>query len=298
MLHLINHFRVPLPLVGVGHSMGANTLTNLALFHPRLFSSLVFIEPTISRFGTIPGWPRGGPATMSMYRRDVWPSRDAAATEFKKSAFYRSWDPRVLDLWVKYGLRDIQKDMPEVTLTTSKYQEVVTYLRPSWQAFDSQGTTLLRRDLVPDLDVGLPAGELIWPFYRPETQNTVDRLPNLRPSVLYIFCTKSDYSPLKLRKEKLDLTGTGLGGSGGVKAGRVHQILNEKKSHLLPMEDPRFCAEAAARWIMKDLERWRGDEEQYQVWTQKPPQEKISFDKDFMHHMGGSNTQRKSKARL
>ena len=49
LLLMINQFRdkLPRPLVGIGHSMGAVTLVNLSLLHPRLLSALILIDPVI-----------------------------------------------------------------------------------------------------------------------------------------------------------------------------------------------------------------------------------------------------------
>ncbi|KAG8983893.1 hypothetical protein FRB90_005672, partial [Tulasnella sp. 427] len=39
-------------------------------------------------------------------RRDVWPSREAALKDFKSSRGYKNWDPRMIELFVQYALRD------------------------------------------------------------------------------------------------------------------------------------------------------------------------------------------------
>ena len=104
---MVNHFRkqIKRPIIGVGHSMGGSQLVNLSLMHPRLFTSLILIDPVIQRLPSAKG--NMGPAKASTNRRDRWPSRVAAEASFKRSKFYQSWDPRVLDLWVKHGLREL-----------------------------------------------------------------------------------------------------------------------------------------------------------------------------------------------
>ena len=137
---MVNKFRdqMPRPIIGVGHSMGGCQLANLALLHPRLFETLVLVDPVIHQVVTLSG--NVSPAVASARRREVWPSREAAATAFKKSKFYQTWDPRVLERWVEYGLRDMPTKIfpdakrPEVTLTTTKHQEVMTFLRPNFVA--------------------------------------------------------------------------------------------------------------------------------------------------------------------
>ena len=82
-------------------------------------------------------------AKLSTSRRDIWPSREVAAEKFRSSKFYQSWDPRVLENWVQYGLRETPTELypPEasaegeqrVTLTTPKQQEVYSFLRPLYR---------------------------------------------------------------------------------------------------------------------------------------------------------------------
>ncbi|EAQ82891.1 hypothetical protein CHGG_11067 [Chaetomium globosum CBS 148.51] len=152
LANLINLKRdeMPQPLVGIGHSMGGAQLTYLALCHPRLLHSLALLDPVITT--THSGI---GPAAASTNRRDIWDSRAAAAARFAKSPFYRAWDPRVLDLWVRHGLRALPTELypyppgaartsptattpnpnatdPPVTLTTTKHQELFTFLRPTY----------------------------------------------------------------------------------------------------------------------------------------------------------------------
>lgn len=62
--------------------------------HPSLFSALVQIEPVIEDDVVVAA---SVPAAASASRRDVWPSRADAERHFRSRAFYKSWDPRVLD---------------------------------------------------------------------------------------------------------------------------------------------------------------------------------------------------------
>ena len=100
---------MPRPLIGIGHSMGGNNLINLSLMHPRLLETLVLIDPVIVPLAKVTGdWAI---AAASSVRRDRWPSRKVAAESFKKSKFYQTWDPRVLDRWIKYGLRELHSQI-------------------------------------------------------------------------------------------------------------------------------------------------------------------------------------------
>ncbi|CRK19971.1 hypothetical protein BN1708_003258, partial [Verticillium longisporum] len=279
MLHILNTLRPPQPLVGVGHSFGGNAIANLALLHPRLLSTVILLDPVISRWSSnATSDVSRSPAAMSIGRRDLWPSRDAARAAFAKSPFYRAWDPRVLEAWLAHGLRDTPTPLyPEpghVTLATTRHQEVFTYFRPSWDAYAADGTTLVRRDLVPDLDPALSKGFVTYPVYRAEGANTLVRLPSLRPGCLYLFGGTSDLSLPELRDEKMRLTGTGGGGSGGAPDGRVEAVTLPDNGHLVPMEVPGVCAAHAARWIAREMVRWRREQADYEAWTRKSVEEK------------------------
>ncbi|CAM1501893.1 Fc.00g038770.m01.CDS01 [Cosmosporella sp. VM-42] len=316
ILHIINTLRPPPPLLGMGHSFGANALTNVALLHPRLLTSLVLLDPVTSHFASNPGSKSLGPAALSIHRRDVWPSREEAVASFKRSKFYQAWDPRVLDRWVEFGLRDVpgqeeengkdgeltltktdrwlefgkegfnKSKKKEVTLTTTKHQEVFTFLRPSWPAYDAEGKTIIHPELTPDLDPALNEKWPTYPVYRPEGPNTVIRLPELRPSVLYIFGGQSNLSPPELRLEKMRTTGVGIGGSGGAKKGRVKEVVGEEYGHLIPMEAPLLCAKAAAEWVASELERWWTGEREYEEWTKKSRVEKTTISEEFKSYIG------------
>ncbi|KAJ3536266.1 hypothetical protein NM208_g6802 [Fusarium decemcellulare] len=151
ILQMINTLQPPLPIIAMGHSFGANALTNVALIHPRLLTSLILLDPVISYFSAIPDPTIPSPASISMSRREVWPSRAEATATFHRSPFFKTWDPRVVDRWINYGITDVP-GKEEVTLTTTKHQEVFNFLRPSWDAYDAQGKKLLRPELVPDLN--------------------------------------------------------------------------------------------------------------------------------------------------
>jgi pimeloyl-ACP methyl ester carboxylesterase len=285
ILHMINTFRPPPPIMAMGHSFGGNALTNVALLHPRVFTSLVLLDPVISHFASTPGARSAGPAAASMYRREVWPSRAEASASFNRSPFYKSWDPRVLQRWLDYGIRDVPGE-ESVTLTTTKHQEIFTFLRPSWQAYNAEGKDVTHPEHAPDLDPSLNQRWSTYPVYRPEGPNTVVRLPEVRPSVLYVFGGKSDVSPQELQDEKMALTGTGVGGSGGQSKGRVKKVVGEKNGHLIPMEDPRLCASTAADWIKAELERWWTDERKYVEWTKKSKEEKSTVSEEFQKYIG------------
>ncbi|OCK78791.1 toxin biosynthesis protein-like protein [Lepidopterella palustris CBS 459.81] len=297
LLLMVNHFRsqMPRPIIGIGHSMGGHNLVNVSLMHPRLIETLILIDPVIQRFSSALG--NYAPAQASAFRRDRWPSRAAAIEAFKRNKFYQAWDPRVLECWNQHGLRELPTLLypsppptpsstypavitteptltptppkPEVTLTTTKHQEVLTFLRPNFPPPQPKSSTtqtshefttsrpVFNRNTHPDLS---PLENPQTPFYRPEPIITFHQLPHLRPSVLYIFGSLSYLSSPELRADKLIMTGTGVGGSGGANEGRVKEVLLEDVGHLIPMERVGETAENVAQWVGAEMDRWRAVE--------------------------------------
>lgn len=292
LLNMINIFRseMPLPIVGVGHSLGGCELVNVSLMHPRLFTTMVLLDPVLQRHSsTIKDNGETGrmPARLSTFRRDLWPSRAEAAASFQKAKFYQSWDKRVLDRWLEFGIRDnpsatYPNERGTATLSTSKHQEVFTFLRPTFEARKENGSLDHKR--YPDYDPFLPS---FVPFYRPEPPTTFLRLPNLRPSTLYIFGQLSEMSTPELQDDKMQFTGVGIGGSGGAKEGRVDKVVLEGIGHLVAMEAVDKCADAASSWIGKELKLWRDEEKEYREWTKKSKQEKTTVSEEWKVNVGG-----------
>jgi hypothetical protein len=206
---------------------------------------------------------------LSLNREDTWPSRSEAAKIFKKA--YNKWDPTVLERYIKHGLRDVQSetDLAEakgsVTLTTSKHQEAIQYMRPNFQNkkpldADKDPESLQSHDTVfyPDI-IGPP--NTICPFYRYEPIFLFKLLKHIRPSVLYLFREASPISTPDHRVEKLERTGKGIGGSGGYRNGRVKEVTFPGSGHALPFEAVDGVSEAASTWFKQEVMRWKEEEE-------------------------------------
>ena len=295
--------------------MNANiNRVNLSYMHPRLLSTLVLIDPVFHQ--TSSAHPAQDPASssgaqLSTFRRDRWLSRNEAKAAFLKSHFYQAWEPRVLDLWVKYGLRELPtaiyphesdssdnsvdseaQDVP-VTLTTTKHQEVFTFLRPKFENADEHGRNSTTRRSHPDLDLN---DQDNFPFYRSECSRTFHNLPALRPSALYIFGGKSNLSRSGWREAKIAQTGTGIGGSGGAKEGRVKRVDLDEKGHLMPMEVPEECASAAGDWIVREMGRWRREEEEWRRrWEEREKLEKCTVSEEWKRNVGGDPRSKSTK---
>ncbi|KAF5870716.1 putative toxin biosynthesis protein [Botrytis fragariae] len=265
LLQMINTFREQMirPIIGIGHSFGATQLVGLSIMHPRLFTSLILLEPIIQSSPP----PGGNVARSSSYRPDLWPSLSAASHAFRQNKFFAGLDPRVLDKILKYGIRKIPTLLYPIsetakegayTLTTTKHQEVWSFLRPNFEGRDSHASqNRFDHLLFPDISMeqrGLP-------FYRPEVSIAQEYLAYLRPSVLYIFGAKSYFSAPDLQNEKMERTGSGLGGSGGVKMGQVEKHIFENLSHMAPLEDVRGCTNVIGEWMDKKLTQFKADEE-------------------------------------
>jgi hypothetical protein len=220
-----------------------------------------------------------------------------------KNPFYQKWDPRVLDAWVEHGFRDLptplypdspqtadpsvpaNADTTPVTLTTTKHQEVFTFLRPNWDVDPVTKKPVRSREEVPDWD---PTQPNTTPFYRPEPIRTLYQLPFLRPSVLWVFGGDSPMSNLKAREEKLQICGSGVGGSGGLKEGRVKGVVLDGIGHLVAMEAVEQCADAATEWIGAELRKWRESEAKFNAhWGNMTRQQKSQISDKYKEMMGG-----------
>ena len=286
--------------------MGGNSLANLALMHPRLLSCLVLIDPVIHiplSKGESAVW-----AQLSTFRRDYWPSRENAIASLRNSKYYQSWDKRVLDRWFEVGLIDTPTVLyPEtgqtdprlgqpVTLLTPKHQEVFHYLRPNFDGVDKKGNHVIDRSTHADLDPNLVD---VYPFYRAEPASTLNKLPNIRPSVLYLHGGKSAISIPAFREQRLSKTGIGIGGSGGAKAGRVKEVVLESVGHLVPMEAVDESAEAVANWLTLEMQRWRKEEDDFHAkWNQKSRIEKQTIQEEWKEKLGGDPRARIGKPQL
>jgi pimeloyl-ACP methyl ester carboxylesterase len=290
-LCLVNHFRkeMPLPIVGLGHSMGSAVIINLATLHSRLFTALIAIEPPITKGDS--GIDLSVPFRLT-FRKDKWSSREEAEALFRKNPMFKSWDPAVVDRYLRHGLRPLPtaihpdqeallkvEDERPLTLTTTKHQEVLEYARA---AYPSDPNTCLETASKKQPHVVRQG------FHRPEAHQTFSQLPFLRPSVHYIVGDKSSIasSQPKHCAERLKITGTAVTGSGGNEAGRVKETVLKDGTHWIPFETPKLLAdEIVGPWLEKELERWRVEEEaEMKRWeAKKCSPEKGHVDENWRH---------------
>lgn len=265
---LINQFRdeMPRPLMGIGHSAGGVQLANLAFMHPRLLSSIIFLDPAILK--TPPISFREHPIFHKyiLNRPKSWPSRSKAEASIAKWPNYAGWDRRCLQRFLEHGLielpgpnssSDTEVEAP-VAFVTSVAQEIHFMGRRPMAQRQADGTLILDRDAAPDLDP-LDAGDSL---YRHEMRATWNLLPELRPSAKFILGGRS-YLPRLEVLEGIQLCGTGRSGSGGIQSGRVCAVTFEKGSHFFPLEMVDQTAQECATWIQCEVDRWVNQEQKW-----------------------------------
>ncbi|KAI7115588.1 hypothetical protein KC343_g15343 [Hortaea werneckii] len=143
-----------------------------------------------------------------------------------------------------------------------------------------------------------PASGPNAPFYRPEPIATFHRLPNLRPSVFYLFGEQSNLSTPALKADKLAHTGTGVGGSGGVQKGRVRDVTLEGVGHLIPMEAVERTAKECTQWLVPEMEGWPAREEaERREWAAVPKEQKAVLSEQYRQTMNGNWADRQDGAK-
>lgn len=237
----------------------------LSILHPRLLYGVALIEPVIQDSS-----PPGPNASLfSTFRKDIWPSKAKFEESVMRNPFFKTFDPRVMKRYTEFGVRPVPTKLypvtgtskipvGAVTLTTTKHQEAWSYVRANIFPLPSSPDDPTERLIVPDLDAA-DEGTLI--STRPESMLSLHDLSHLRPGVLWIYGEESFINSQDLQDEKMRLTGTGRGGSGGVKLGRVEQQIIQDAGHLAPIEKVSECAGSISKWLGKELTRFRQDEE-------------------------------------
>ncbi|KAL5045010.1 hypothetical protein BDW71DRAFT_215422 [Aspergillus fruticulosus] len=270
LLLMVNHFRdlIRPPIVGIAHSFSCAQFVHLSIMHPRLFHTLVFVEPMIQvESPSKAGGP--SPALWTSTRPDLWPSRQDAETYIRGNPFWRRWDARSVDQYVRFGLRPVPtalyptctSETRAVTLTTQKAQEAWTYLRLN---ANTDGTAEAERLLAADLARVANDGDNNNPDYItvcPWSCIAFEYLPYLRPSVLYVFGERSHINVSPRRRDKMERTGTGLGGSGGVAAGRVRAEVLTGGSHMAPLEKVHETAHVLSTWLEAQIQLYQRERE-------------------------------------
>lgn len=254
----------------------------LANMHPRLFHTMVLVEPAI-HMGVDPKMILKQARGM-MKRRDGWSSRSDVEAWIQKNPYYKNWDPRTISRFVEYGF--IEDEQPadggaaKLRSKTPPMIEVTYLYRPNLGAAGSQGPehiTAEQKAEVPDIH---PNAKLRTPVYRPEGPIAFNMLPSVRPSVQFVLGESSGYAAPEIQKPRFELTGTGVGGSGGQRLGRVKQHFVKRGMHTIPVDkNLDEVASVAAQWIGQEHPRWVEMEETAQRdWDIAPRSVKTQVD--------------------
>jgi pimeloyl-ACP methyl ester carboxylesterase len=180
-----------------------------------------------------------------------------------KNPFFKAMDPRVLQTYFKYGLRDLPNG--KVTLATPKAQESWSFVRSNFEPIpvDTNTVEARRRErlLSPDmLPFSAPSTMM---FARPETVPVMDSVSHLRPRTLFVHGEYSHINHEEIREMQLSRVGVGPGGNGGAADGGVETSIIEDGSHLCCFEKPAAIAGEVASWLKKEMARWKEEQEFY-----------------------------------
>ena len=107
-------------------------------------------------------------------------------------------------------------------------------------------------------------------------------LPHVRPRLLFVFGGKSPFSTKLDQDEKLEVTGTSWGGSGGVKACMVSKEVFEEGGHLFPLEQVSEAASRGAEWMAQTLRAWEADEEVIRTHDSRKSENMVRLSKDWI----------------
>jgi len=138
---------------------------------------------------------------------------------------------------------------------TGRFQELVRFARPS---FIYNGK--IESGNIPCVQEALMV------------HNLIDLIPC---NTLYISGEKSPATYPEIRKNWLKRTGTGahMGRKGGER--RVGEAVVPGMRHFVAMEVPRACAEAMAKWLDEEVDRWEKEEERLKkTWRDLSMEEK------------------------
>jgi pimeloyl-ACP methyl ester carboxylesterase len=214
----------------------------LSIAHPTLFSSLVLLDPIIApdemiKVGLLL-------AKNSLHRQVEWPSREEAEKSMKKA--FRTWDSRVLEKFNQYALfpppiEGNGTSSQATRLTTGRFQELVGFVRPTF-IYDGD----IENENVTWVTEVFMAHKLI---------------PYAPCNTLFICGEKSVSAGPEIRKDWLARSGTGVQGRIRRHERRVEEAVIPRRGHFVPLEAPRACAEAAARWIDEETKKWEAEEE-------------------------------------
>ncbi|KAJ2847914.1 hypothetical protein IWW36_003602 [Coemansia brasiliensis] len=90
-------------IIGIGHSWGASSLLLTEIMFPSTFRGLIITDPVLFQTSVKNSKLR----EMTLKRRCKWSSKEDARNYFEPHTFFKTWDKRILDLHIRYGLENI-----------------------------------------------------------------------------------------------------------------------------------------------------------------------------------------------
>ncbi|KAI0928000.1 hypothetical protein AcW1_005386 [Taiwanofungus camphoratus] len=167
-------------LVAIGHSLGGCTSARAAIVQPRLFSSLILVDPIIRPY------PQNGPLIAkrvhkmivgAVQRQTRWSSREEALEKFRATPFFAAWDPAVLELYVECGLCDdpsggVKLKMPGIHEALVFSETLTPY--ETWDLLDTLDERIELRWIVPgqvDPEESGVRESMVW--RRPENSSNI-----------------------------------------------------------------------------------------------------------------------------
>ncbi|KAF9230424.1 Alpha/Beta hydrolase protein [Melanogaster broomeanus] len=138
-------------MVVVGHSFGGCTSLRAAVDFPKLFSSIILVDAAIVQPYTYPP-EYYGRVLGAISRRSRWTCREDALKQFKKSPFFCTMEPEVLQLYVDHGLTDDSNG--GIKLKMSGVQESLCFINyltswEMWELLDKVDEAIALRWVVP-----------------------------------------------------------------------------------------------------------------------------------------------------
>lgn len=213
-------------------------------------------------------------ALYSEYPAEVV-SKDSAAATTKPTT-----EPRLMDeASATNTAAPVPSSLPApVTLTTTKHQEVFSFQR---SAHPAAGQPLAAYTPSRTTHPDMPETNPTTPFYRPEPVITFSQLPFLRPRTFFVFADRSPLSAPLLRNDKLKVTGTGVGGNGGVKAGGTASVTLKDAGHFVCFERVGEVAKILGTELGGAIQKWKVDVmEVERTWEELGSREKFTIGKD------------------
>ena len=280
VLQMVNTFRSEMkrPLIGIGHSMGGTQLVATATFHPRLFETVILIDPSLTMTvgETLPFMLK-----YALTKPETFDSRESMEKYVNKHPFFRAWTPEVKQRYIDTAFHD---------KPTTLYPRGEGVLKPKTHAFvEARGigrpnlehvaitkpANDFQRYTHPDVHTASP---YTGPLYNTASRLGYTYLGALRPAAMFLLGRGSKINPQAELEERTNWTGTRSGGSGGVNAGNV-KCVTIPGGHALPMTNPQGTADEVAAWIAERVRKLQLAEQKFlQQYNRRDRVQKQSFE--------------------